>query len=437
MHDVSKLAGRMADDPTQPFPIRLQRHRSRGRELLASEAIAAGGVVIRNLPLALAPADSQLSSCCAACLSSVGGASAKPCSGRCGYVLCASCAADGRWAATHELGECVSLRQLWTLLGRDGPSPPTGKRPRLDSAAPPVGGDSAALRVLLRLAYTRVAERRPGSQAVDECPHGEALSDDCSAADELVSHFDELSEAQQGHAYNMAETARWCLTGDARQSREALAHRAAMLWCNSFDVVDAETGVSLGEGLWPSLALGLNHSCEPNCDFHWEPDNAGAMCVRALRDIAAGEVLSIAYLNLFSAKRREHLRSTYFFTCRCRRCTTRDAAPHVPPLAKAAAEAIALAKDPATWARVAEAAVALEAAVAPLVAAGADWARLTLARARWLRLRAAEHGATGPAPLLSVDALRAELTRLLGERHPWTRRVDAAFCARTCNKRAS
>jgi len=178
-------------------------------------------------------------------------------------------------------------------------------------------------------------------------------------------------------------------------------------------------------------------SCAPNCDFCWEPANAGAMCVRTLRPVDAGEVLSIAYCNLFTAKRREHLRATYFFTCRCPRCAARDAAPHVPPLAKAAAEAIALADDPASWARVAEAAVALEAAVAPLVAAGADWARLTLARARWLRLRAAENCVAGPGPLLSSDALRAELTRLLGERHPWTRRVDAAFCARTCNKRAS
>ena len=413
----------MSADPTQPFPIRLQRHRSRGRELLASHDLAAGAVVLRSLPLALAPADSMLSTCCAACLSSVAAASAQPCTGRCGYVLCAACAADGRWAATHELGECVSVRHLWTLLGRDGPSPspPTGKR--LDSAAPPADGDSAALRVLLRLAYTRVAERRPGGQTACECPHGEALSDDCSAADELVAHFDELSEAQQGHAHNMAETARWCLTGDARQSRESHAKQAALLWCNSFDAVDAETGASLGEGLWPSLALGLNHSCEPNCDFHWEPENAGAICVRALRNVAAGEVLSIAYLNLFSAKRREHLRSTYFFTCRCRRCTSREAAPHVPPLAKAAAEAVALAGDRASWMRASEAAVALEEAVAPLVAAGADWARLTLARARWLRLRAAAHGVAGPGPPPDGEALRIELTRLLGDRHPWTRRV--------------
>jgi hypothetical protein len=57
----------------------------------------------------------------------------------------------------------------------------------------------------------------------------------------------------------MADTARWCLVAGARRGREALAREAAALWCNSFDIVDAESGASLGEGLWPSAALGLNH----------------------------------------------------------------------------------------------------------------------------------------------------------------------------------
>jgi hypothetical protein len=246
----------------QPFPVRLKRHRSRGRELLASADLAAGIVVLRCLPLALAPADSELSRCCAACLSSAAGAAAHVCAGGCGYVLCASCAADGRWAATHALGECVATRHLWTLLGRHGPSPLVGdKRPESAPEAP--AGDSAALRVLLRLAYVRVAEARAARTGLPphaaECPHGDALSDDCDAADDLVSHFDALSEEQQAHAFSLADTARWCLTGDARQSREALARQAATMWCNSFDVVDAETGASLGEGVWPSLALGLNH----------------------------------------------------------------------------------------------------------------------------------------------------------------------------------
>ena len=45
----------------------------------------------------------------------------------------------------------------------------------------------------------------------------------------------------------------------------------------------------------------LHRSCEPNCDFHWEPDNAGALCVRALRDVAEGEARRGAVLALCGA----------------------------------------------------------------------------------------------------------------------------------------
>lgn len=226
----------------------------------------------------------------------------------------------------------------------------------------------------------------------------------------------------------MADTARWCLVANARRAREALARDAAALWCNSFDVVAAETGTSLGEGVWPSAALGLNHSCEPNADFHFEPHNAGALCVRALRNVAQGEVLSISYCNVFSAERRRHLRGTYFFTCRCSRCARRDAAPHVPPLAAAAAAAVAAADaGGGTWEAVAEAATALESAVAPIVDGGGHWARLTLARARWLRMRAAAHGAAASAaPLPSAAALADELALLLGAAHPLVLRVRDA-----------
>jgi hypothetical protein len=173
-----------------------------------------------------------------------------------------------------------------------------------------------------------------------------------------------------------------------------------------------------------------SRSCEPNCDFHHEPRNAGALCVRALRDVAAGEVLTIAYCNLFTARRRVHLRSTYFFTCRCGRCASGDASPHVPPLAAAANAAVAAAEaGSGSWGGVAAAAAAVEAAVAPIVASGAHWARLTLARSRWLRLRAASHGAAPSASdalLPAAGALAAELSLLLGSEHPFTQRVRDA-----------
>ena len=201
----------MAEDDgaaAQPFPVRLTKHRSRGRELVASDAVAAGGVVLRCLPLALAPADCMLAQRCAACLSS---AAERPACA-CGYRLCARCSRDARWAAVHAAGECVSLQQLWTLLGRGAggataaaaPAPAASRKrargaaPTLDATA--ASSDSAALRVLLRLSYERALEQRGGGDDVPppaaDCPHGNALRDDCDAASELLSHFDALDDAQ-------------------------------------------------------------------------------------------------------------------------------------------------------------------------------------------------------------------------------------------------
>jgi hypothetical protein len=483
------------------FPVQLVRHRSRGRELLAAAPVASGSEVLRCLPLALAPADTALATHCAACLSELdaGGAA---CGGGCGYRRCSSCLGDARWAAVHAAGECVSLRHLWTLLGRgaggaaaanaDVPAAaPPRKRQRAAAAPPPASqqSDSAALRVLLRLAYVRALEQQGGDKLPPhpDTPLGDAVADDADAADTLLSHFDALSDAQRAHALGMADTARWCLVAVARRGREALAHEAAALWCNSFDAVDAESGTSLGEGLWPSLALGLNHRCgaaqhaggvgkpltrptvsvsraqlraqhglcvgaeQRGRDLRARAARRGArrgtspvaprrtrITTRRVVDMrahrtqlprlslaaASPQVLTIAYCNLFTAKRRQHLRGTYFFTCRCARCTSGDDARHVPPLAAAAAAALAaVASGSGDWAAAAAAATALEAAVAPLVAAGAAWARLTLARARWLRLRAAAEGGVRDAALPSASALAAELALLLGQAHPFTRRV--------------
>ncbi len=181
--------------------------------------------MLRCLPLALAPADSALRSRCAACLSDAAGGAA--CAGGCGSVLCVACATDARWAATHAAGECVSLRHLWTLLGRThdgavsaasgggasaaaaaaavGGAPAAAatlrnKRRRAGASLPPTAApqtDSAALRVLMRLAYVRALEAAPGAlPPYTDCPRGDALADDVDAADELVSHFEALSDAQ-------------------------------------------------------------------------------------------------------------------------------------------------------------------------------------------------------------------------------------------------
>jgi len=77
--------------------------------------------------------------------------------------------------------------------------------------------------------------------------------------------------------------------------------------------------VDLGFGLFPALAAAFNHSCEPTANFCAA---GGMMRARALRDVSAGEQLTVSYVNLFEPRRtRAHqLMEAKHFACRCARC---------------------------------------------------------------------------------------------------------------------
>jgi len=68
----------------------------------------------------------------------------------------------------------------------------------------------------------------------------------------------------------------------------------------------------------PSL---LNHSCDPNVDAVWRHGDS-KITLAARRDIAAGEELTITYIDASepAEERREALRFAYGFECRCAAC---------------------------------------------------------------------------------------------------------------------
>lgn len=88
-----------------------------------------------------------------------------------------------------------------------------------------------------------------------------------------------------------------------------------------------------GYAFFPLLST-LNHSCEPNCQVAYLED--GQALVFALRDIAAGEELSISYIyrHLPLAERQQQLRS-YGFVCACPRCAADAQAQEAPDKAEA------------------------------------------------------------------------------------------------------
>ncbi|XP_059761303.1 histone-lysine N-methyltransferase SMYD3 isoform X1 [Balaenoptera ricei] len=95
----------------------------------------------------------------------------------------------------------------------------------------------------------------------------------------------------------------------------------AKVICNSFTICNAEMQ-EVGVGLYPSMSL-LNHSCDPNCSIVF---NGPHLLLRAVRDIEAGEELTICYLDMLmtSEERQKQLRDQYCFDCDCFRCQTQD-----------------------------------------------------------------------------------------------------------------
>lgn len=90
--------------------------------------------------------------------------------------------------------------------------------------------------------------------------------------------------------------------------------------CNSFGVYE-KNNVCIGFGFYPEASY-FNHSCAPNLCRVMHKGGASA-AFYALREIAAGEPLTICYTDIeerSSAERRRNLLSTYRFFCLCERC---------------------------------------------------------------------------------------------------------------------
>lgn len=81
-----------------------------------------------------------------------------------------------------------------------------------------------------------------------------------------------------------------------------------------------ESGVASGTAIYKLPSL-FNHSCAPNARASWEHGDS-SMTIRATRDIAAGEELTIAYVDVdvAAAARRSKLSEWYGFDCACSRC---------------------------------------------------------------------------------------------------------------------
>ncbi|XP_032174375.1 N-lysine methyltransferase SMYD2 isoform X1 [Mustela erminea] len=95
----------------------------------------------------------------------------------------------------------------------------------------------------------------------------------------------------------------------------------AQVNCNGFTIEDEELS-HLGSAIFPDVAL-MNHSCCPNVIVTYKGTLAE---VRAVQEISPGEEVFTSYIDLLypTEDRNDRLRDSYFFTCQCQECTTKD-----------------------------------------------------------------------------------------------------------------
>ncbi|KAL4829022.1 hypothetical protein H8958_019859 [Nasalis larvatus] len=95
----------------------------------------------------------------------------------------------------------------------------------------------------------------------------------------------------------------------------------AQVNCNGFTIEDEELS-HLGSAIFPDVAL-MNHSCCPNVIVTYKGTLAE---VRAVQEIKPGEEVFTSYIDLLypTEDRNDRLRDSYFFTCECQECTTKD-----------------------------------------------------------------------------------------------------------------
>ncbi|KAJ5612941.1 hypothetical protein N7510_006135, partial [Penicillium lagena] len=120
-------------------------------------------------------------------------------------------------------------------------------------------------------------------------------------------------------------------------STDRILHLICQEEANSFGLYPRETGIfplpnppidrgeQFAAAVYPTAAM-ANHSCSPNI-IH-KPDDEGRMVFTTSRDILPGEECCISYFDLTQytdiSSRREHLRKSFRFVCRCDRCSSEE-----------------------------------------------------------------------------------------------------------------
>ncbi|KAK4677823.1 hypothetical protein QC764_302260 [Podospora pseudoanserina] len=139
----------------------------------------------------------------------------------------------------------------------------------------------------------------------------------------LEAHFDEYTREDGGkttEVYDVAMAIR-DVTGEGREKKIDVGliwKLVPQLWTNCVRLRGSSSRETVAFALELVTAM-INHSCEPNAFAFLEK---GEIRVRSLRKIAAGEEITICYIDptVDVKSRREILMDEHFFECDCARC---------------------------------------------------------------------------------------------------------------------
>jgi len=292
----------------------------RGRRLVASKRLPAGALALRVTPYAAVLLDSERAARCDWQLAKPQGRALLRCSKSQVARFASRESQRAAWAAYYR-EECASLVACSPRV-----PPPTARlaarvlwRRRREDAAAAAGGGAAA---------AAAADAAAGATA--------AAWDSYAAVESLEHHWGELGSERMQEYAGMAQLIRAFMRrqplaskpaagddegdegdepvavndADAGLELKEIAVLLARFSCNIHTICDDELR-PIGVGLYPLAAM-VNHSCRPSCTQSFVGRD---IVFRALRPLAAGEELTISYVDLLATRqeRRRALQASYFF----------------------------------------------------------------------------------------------------------------------------
>uniref|UniRef100_A0AAA9S8I5 N-lysine methyltransferase SMYD2 n=2 Tax=Bos TaxID=9903 RepID=A0AAA9S8I5_BOVIN len=165
-------------------------------------------------------------------------------------------------------------------------------------------------------------ERKSKNQGQKKIHPERTPSEKLLAVKEFESHLDKLdNEKRDLIQSDIAALHHFYSKHLEFPDNDSLVVLFAQVNCNGFTIEDEELS-HLGSAIFPDVAL-MNHSCCPNVIVTYKGTLAE---VRAVQEIHPGEEVFTSYIDLLypTEDRNDRLRDSYFFTCECQECTTKD-----------------------------------------------------------------------------------------------------------------